>query len=93
MNGKVCLVTGANAGIGQATALGLAQLGATVIMVCRSRERGGIDGSELIVRGHHGGIHVSSEPGQGSTFKLLFPPPEAEQLPQSQASPPAVTAE
>lgn len=40
MKGKVCLVTGANAGIGQATALGLAQLGATVIMVCRSRERG-----------------------------------------------------
>ena len=33
-------MTGANAGIGQATALGLAQLGATVIMVCRSRERG-----------------------------------------------------
>ena len=40
MNGKVCVVTGANAGIGRATALGLAQLGATVIMVCRSRERG-----------------------------------------------------
>jgi NAD(P)-dependent dehydrogenase (short-subunit alcohol dehydrogenase family) len=40
MNGKVCLVTGANAGIGQATALALAQWGATVIMVCRSRERG-----------------------------------------------------
>jgi len=40
MRGKVCLVTGANAGLGQATALGLAKLGATVIMVCRSRERG-----------------------------------------------------
>jgi NAD(P)-dependent dehydrogenase (short-subunit alcohol dehydrogenase family) len=40
MKGKICLVTGANAGIGRATALGLAQMGATVIMVCRSRERG-----------------------------------------------------
>ncbi|MFQ5846092.1 MAG: SDR family oxidoreductase [Candidatus Methylomirabilales bacterium] len=40
MAGKTCMVTGANAGIGKATALGLAQMGATVVMVCRSRERG-----------------------------------------------------
>ena len=40
MEGKVCLVTGANAGIGKATALGLAQRGATVVMVSRDRERG-----------------------------------------------------
>lgn len=37
---KVALVTGANSGLGKATALGLAKLGATVVMVCRSRERG-----------------------------------------------------
>ena len=40
MNGKVCVVTGANAGIGMETARGLAKLGATVVMVCRDRERG-----------------------------------------------------
>ena len=40
MAGRVCMVTGANAGIGKATALGLANYGATVVMVCRSRERG-----------------------------------------------------
>jgi retinol dehydrogenase-14 len=34
------MVTGANAGIGKATAQGLANIGATVVMVCRSRERG-----------------------------------------------------
>ena len=34
------MVTGANAGIGKATALGLANIGATVVMVCRSHERG-----------------------------------------------------
>jgi NAD(P)-dependent dehydrogenase (short-subunit alcohol dehydrogenase family) len=37
---KVCLVTGANSGIGKATALGLARLGATVVMLCRDSERG-----------------------------------------------------
>jgi NAD(P)-dependent dehydrogenase (short-subunit alcohol dehydrogenase family) len=40
LNGKTCLVTGANAGIGKETALGLAKLGATVVMVCRDRGRG-----------------------------------------------------
>jgi NAD(P)-dependent dehydrogenase (short-subunit alcohol dehydrogenase family) len=34
------MITGANSGIGRATALGLAKMGATVVMVCRSRERG-----------------------------------------------------
>jgi NAD(P)-dependent dehydrogenase (short-subunit alcohol dehydrogenase family) len=40
MAGRVCLVTGANAGIGKATAFGLANIGATVVMACRSRDRG-----------------------------------------------------
>jgi NAD(P)-dependent dehydrogenase (short-subunit alcohol dehydrogenase family) len=34
------MVTGANDGIGKATSLGLARLGATVVMVCRDLERG-----------------------------------------------------
>jgi NAD(P)-dependent dehydrogenase (short-subunit alcohol dehydrogenase family) len=40
MNGKICLVTGASSGIGKATALGLAKMGATVVMVCRDAARG-----------------------------------------------------
>ncbi|MBK8257185.1 MAG: SDR family oxidoreductase [Polyangiaceae bacterium] len=40
MKGKVCIVTGANTGIGAETALGLAKLGGTVVMVCRDRDKG-----------------------------------------------------
>lgn len=40
MKGKICLVTGANAGIGKVTALELAKMGATVVMVCRDRQKG-----------------------------------------------------
>ncbi|CAI9116465.1 OLC1v1017612C1 [Oldenlandia corymbosa var. corymbosa] len=40
IEGKNCVVTGANAGIGYATAEGLASRGANVYMVCRNKERG-----------------------------------------------------
>ena len=38
MRNKICLITGATSGIGQATALVLAQKGATVVVVGRSEE-------------------------------------------------------
>jgi dehydrogenase/reductase SDR family member 12 len=40
MRGKVCLVTGANSGLGRATSLALAKLGADVWLLCRSADRG-----------------------------------------------------
>ncbi len=40
LKGKIVMITGANSGIGKATTLGIAKLGASVVMVCRSRERG-----------------------------------------------------
>ena len=40
MNGPVCLVTGGNSGIGKATAIGLAKLGATAVIVSRDRAKG-----------------------------------------------------
>src|SRR5215203_354157 len=40
MDGKVCLITGATSGIGKATAMELASMGASVVMVGRDRDRG-----------------------------------------------------
>lgn len=47
MTGKICLVTGANSGIGKETALGLAQRGATVVMVCRNSHKGEVARKEI----------------------------------------------
>jgi NAD(P)-dependent dehydrogenase (short-subunit alcohol dehydrogenase family) len=39
MRGKICLVTGGTNGIGKSTALGLARLGANVIIVGRNAQK------------------------------------------------------
>jgi NAD(P)-dependent dehydrogenase (short-subunit alcohol dehydrogenase family) len=47
MNGKICLVTGATNGIGKATALALAQMGATVVIVGRNPAKSAAVVSEI----------------------------------------------
>jgi NAD(P)-dependent dehydrogenase (short-subunit alcohol dehydrogenase family) len=50
MEGKICIVTGSNSGIGKETALGLAEMGAKVVMVVRNRESGEKARSEIVDR-------------------------------------------
>ena len=39
ISGKLCVITGANSGLGLATARELAKMGASVVMVCRNQEK------------------------------------------------------
>lgn len=54
MKGRVCVVTGATAGIGKVTARALAERGATVILVARDRARGEAALREIAQRGAGG---------------------------------------
>jgi NAD(P)-dependent dehydrogenase (short-subunit alcohol dehydrogenase family) len=56
LTGRICLITGANSGIGLETTRALARRGATVWMLCRNRERG--TAALKDVRGDTGSRHV-----------------------------------
>src|SRR5256714_4167963 len=58
MHGKICMVTGANSGIGKATALALAQMDATVVMVCRDRARGEEARSEITTNSRNNAVDL-----------------------------------
>jgi NAD(P)-dependent dehydrogenase (short-subunit alcohol dehydrogenase family) len=50
MSGRTCMITGATSGIGRATAVALAQLGATLVLVCRDRARGAETAAEICAK-------------------------------------------
>lgn len=58
MKNKICIVTGANTGIGKATAAGLASIGAEVIMVCRSKEKGEEAKRQIIKQSKNESVHL-----------------------------------
>jgi NAD(P)-dependent dehydrogenase (short-subunit alcohol dehydrogenase family) len=58
LSGKVCLVTGANAGLGYATCQQLAQRGASVYMLVRSRRKGEAAQAALIRATGNRNIHL-----------------------------------
>eukprot|EP01052_Picozoa_sp_SAG31_P023175 SAG31_NODE_1893_length_6973_cov_5.870963_1_plen_281_part_00 len=67
MSGKVCLVTGANTGIGFETAQRLAEMGATVILACRSESKAATAIERIL---HNNGSRAS----QVLPSQLLFLP-------------------
>lgn len=58
MSGTTCLVTGATSGIGKETALRLALLGATVVIVARDASRGAAAEAEITSRGRLAKVEV-----------------------------------
>lgn len=58
MHGKLCIVTGANAGIGKHTAIGLARRGARVVMVARDPLKGAAAHREVIAAAGHDGVDL-----------------------------------
>ena len=58
MKNKSCVVTGANSGLGYASALALAQKGARVYLVCRSEERGKKAQEDIINQSQNEQIHL-----------------------------------
>ena len=40
LSNRTCIITGANSGIGKATAFGLAKMGASIVMLCRNEKKG-----------------------------------------------------
>lgn len=58
MKNQICLITGGNSGIGKATALELAKLGATVVILCRSKEKGQDAVREIVEQSGNQDIHL-----------------------------------
>jgi NAD(P)-dependent dehydrogenase (short-subunit alcohol dehydrogenase family) len=58
MKDKVCMITGANSGIGKVMALELANMGANMVMVCRSKERGERAQKEIIAQSGNDSVEL-----------------------------------
>ena len=58
MNGKTVVITGANTGIGKETAVGLAEMGARVVLACRNRAKADAAATEVKNRSHNDDVHV-----------------------------------
>ena len=58
MHGKVVVITGSNIGIGKETAVGVAALGATVVLACRNQEKAAAAAAEVKERSANDDVHL-----------------------------------
>ena len=58
MKGKTVVITGANTGIGKETAVGLAEMGATVVLACRNRAKATAAAHEIRTRSKSDDVHL-----------------------------------
>ena len=65
MKEKVVLITGANSGIGKETALGLAKMGASLVLVCRDRKKGEAAKEEIARTTEEASIELLARAGRG----------------------------
>jgi NAD(P)-dependent dehydrogenase (short-subunit alcohol dehydrogenase family) len=72
MTGKICLITGGNSGIGKATAVRLAKMGATVVIVSRNKEKGETAVTDIIAKSGNNNVELiqADMSSQSSIHKL-----------------------
>src|SRR5438132_2232417 len=58
MKDKVVMITGANSGIGKASSLALAKMGANVVMVARNQEKGEDARSEIVKESQNNSVDL-----------------------------------
>lgn len=58
MQGKTVVITGANTGIGKETAVGLSEMGATVVLACRNRTKAEAAAAEIGARSGRADVHL-----------------------------------
>jgi NAD(P)-dependent dehydrogenase (short-subunit alcohol dehydrogenase family) len=58
MKGQICIVTGANAGIGKVTATDLARRGATVVMLCRNQAKAEAARQEILAQTGNANVDI-----------------------------------
>ncbi|MHA2347269.1 MAG: SDR family oxidoreductase [Candidatus Hodarchaeales archaeon] len=58
MQNRTCMITGANSGIGKATALELARMGSQIIMVCRNQKKGSMVQEEIIKKTNNSKVEL-----------------------------------